>query len=622
MLETSKDSGFSIPIISGLRVRNKILVGFSLVVIVFGVGMVVSYDASQTIANTNEQVLDRFAIIRAKSYELSLNFEEQKAFMRAYTIGLIPGMKEAFTGNINDIDAIASTLENLTEGTTARSKVQEIQDQRPLWIGSVVSSSKFGFSGVTSLPDQRMLSNLSLFVSQMSDVAIEIQISSMVYMLTGDGTSMNETNDFRTQMNSLLSLMDSQIAIIEPINTTYYTNYNNAFNTFKSAYNTWDNDVIGSALLLGDNNTAIVAAGDEYLFSDWAVANGSLDDILEEELEPILEFSMEQQSLTKSYLATANNNLAPILEDLAWLRDFSEIEMEKLKAASIAAITTSTVVSFAAIAIGIVLAILIALLIANSLSKPLIRLTNTSKIIADGDLTNEIEAKYRNRKDEIGALSENFNDMVTKLREVVSNIISTSTTLATSSQEMASSAEEVNATSEEISSITQQMSRGAQDQSTKSSQSAVLVDELQKNFNEKVANIESLSKLIEEITGKVNMLALNASIEAARAGEYGRGFAVVAENIRQLAEEGKNSVSKVNEITADLRLSLESSIKSISSSIQEVASISEETASGSEEASAATEEQAATMQEMSSTAQELANIATDLGVIVKKFKTE
>ncbi|OLS16300.1 MAG: Methyl-accepting chemotaxis protein McpA [Candidatus Heimdallarchaeota archaeon LC_3] len=271
------------------------------------------------------------------------------------------------------------------------------------------------------------------------------------------------------------------------------------------------------------------------------------------------------------------------------------------------------------ISIGII-GFLIAYFIARTnIVNPLIKLARNSKTISDGDLSTEIDFKNVG-DDEIGQLSVSFGTMVEFLKNTVNEISNTANTLATSSQEMASSAEEVNATSEEISSITQQMSQGSQQQSLKSTESAMLVEELQNRFNEKVENIETLSNIIEGINGKINMLALNASIEAARAGEYGRGFAVVAENIRQLAEEGKNSVSKVNEITSDLRSTLESSIKSIYGSIQEVAAISEETASGAEEASAATEEQAATMQEMSSTAQELANIATDLDVVVKKFK--
>lgn len=56
-----------------------------------------------------------------------------------------------------------------------------------------------------------------------------------------------------------------------------------------------------------------------------------------------------------------------------------------------------------------------------------------------------------------------------------------------------------------------------------------------------ITNINNLTNDILDIASQTNLLALNASIEAARAGEVGKGFAVVAEEIRQLAENSKNT---------------------------------------------------------------------------------
>lgn len=64
-----------------------------------------------------------------------------------------------------------------------------------------------------------------------------------------------------------------------------------------------------------------------------------------------------------------------------------------------------------------------------------------------------------------------------------------------------------------------------------------------------VNNIQALVDDILSITNQTNLLALNASIESARAGEAGRGFAVVADQIRNLSEDSKNTVEKIQEIS-------------------------------------------------------------------------
>lgn len=62
---------------------------------------------------------------------------------------------------------------------------------------------------------------------------------------------------------------------------------------------------------------------------------------------------------------------------------------------------------------------------------------------------------------------------------------------------------------------------------------------------DRTKKINEVTKAIQAIANKTNMLSLNASIESARAGEYGRGFSVVAKQMQELANTTKDSSAEV-----------------------------------------------------------------------------
>ncbi|MFX1514120.1 MAG: methyl-accepting chemotaxis protein, partial [Promethearchaeota archaeon] len=335
--------------------------------------------------------------------------------------------------------------------------------------------------------------------------------------------------------------------------------------------------------------------------------------------------SMDELVAASIAADTAMHTVDELAEEIHAEFDALEIwvggEMDRAKNNADTVVSSTTTLIIIVSILAIVLGALLGFFLAVSITRPLDKVVKISKQIAGGDLTVDTTQIDSERRDEIGVLSAASKEMVDFLRPAIHQINASAEKIAGSSQEMASSAEEVNASTEEISSVSQQISKGTQQQTAQISEVIQLSDDLKVQFDEKLQDIQMTSKLIEDIAGQVNMLALNASIEAARAGEYGRGFAVVADNIRKLADETKESVSKVDVIIGTLSESILSSIETISESVTTISSVAEETATGAEENSAASEEQAATMEEMAASAQELAQIAEDLNKLVTRFKT-
>ncbi|MDE7404832.1 MAG: hypothetical protein K2M81_06985, partial [Lachnospiraceae bacterium] len=79
------------------------------------------------------------------------------------------------------------------------------------------------------------------------------------------------------------------------------------------------------------------------------------------------------------------------------------------------------------------------------------------------------------------------------------------------------------------------------------------VNDTMAGLMERTGKAKEILGLIEGITNKTTLLALNASIEAAHAGEAGKGFAVVADEIRQLAEQTKAATDSISGIFAELQ---------------------------------------------------------------------
>ena len=75
-----------------------------------------------------------------------------------------------------------------------------------------------------------------------------------------------------------------------------------------------------------------------------------------------------------------------------------------------------------------------------------------------------------------------------------------------------------------------------------------------KRLSENSTRIDSIVNVINDITKRTNLLALNASIIAAQAGEFGKSFGVVADEIRNLSLQTGLSTGEITSIIEEIMM--------------------------------------------------------------------
>lgn len=250
------------------------------------------------------------------------------------------------------------------------------------------------------------------------------------------------------------------------------------------------------------------------------------------------------------------------------------------------------------VAIAAVIAILIGYWMFRMVSRPLTRLKDLMFEGAEGNLG--VRTKISSR-DEIGQLSGSFNMMMERITELVihtnetaQKVLETADELSGVSRKTAAAAKDIAAATEEIAggagSLALEADRGNEltgkisvqmnkvnsathemdytahsigelseegfnklkELLSKTNTTGEMTNKLVMKVNELKETASSVIKVLnvmQNITQQTNILSLNATIEAARAGESGRGFMVVADEIRQLADQSKQSIAVVAEIT-------------------------------------------------------------------------
>ena len=151
-----------------------------------------------------------------------------------------------------------------------------------------------------------------------------------------------------------------------------------------------------------------------------------------------------------------------------------------------------------------------------------------------------------------------------------------------------------------------------------------MIAELILELSEHTQQIGSTISVVDDIAEQTNMLALNAAVEAARAGEHGKGFAVVAGEIRKLADESKQAITKITSLTSNIQYTTNSTVMATEEGSKEIETVVKDinqVSSNSETLLSLITEILESLELLNQNAEKQSNIIERLNVIDDESKT-
>lgn len=151
--------------------------------------------------------------------------------------------------------------------------------------------------------------------------------------------------------------------------------------------------------------------------------------------------------------------------------------------------------------------------------------------------------------------TNNLNNMRDKTYAVSDLLVQTEQNSSQTLESCTVGSQTVNATASEIEKVLTSVSSA--------------LNKLQK-LEQRTRDISGIISVISGISDQTNLLALNAAIEAARAGESGRGFAVVADEVRTLAQSTGAATAEIEAMLTEITNETVDSVVAMESALPKI----------------------------------------------------
>lgn len=189
-----------------------------------------------------------------------------------------------------------------------------------------------------------------------------------------------------------------------------------------------------------------------------------------------------------------------------------------------------------------------------------------SSIMEMGASIEEVSSMSDSLFNSVNESNAAIEELSNSIEQISNNLVSLSSAAddtAGSMNEMSASIVQVRGTAEDTAHDAVQMtqvaekgaeaSRSAREGMGAIKESSALVSQTISMVSGRIEEIDEILRFITDITGKTNLLALNAAIIAAQAGVHGKGFGVVADEINELAQSTKAQTNRIADVIDGLR---------------------------------------------------------------------